>query len=56
VKAHVEENRTVSRLTNAEKEGMERSKKRGNGDRRAHGRNGVGEEGAVSTRKLSIYS
>jgi len=45
VKAHVEENRTGSRLTNAEKESMERSEKRGNGGRLIGGR-GTKRKGA----------
>jgi len=38
VQAHVDEDQTESRLTNAEKEGMERSEERGQGGRLIGGR------------------
>jgi len=51
VKAYVEEDRTESRLTCAEKEGVERSKERMNGGRAIEGRgemerSGVGGKGS----------
>jgi len=49
VEAHVEENWTGSRLTNTEKEGVERSEERGYGGRVIKGRGtkckGAGREG-----------
>jgi len=51
VKAHVEENRLGSRFTYAEKEGVERSKDRGNGGRVVKGR-GVMERSGVGGKSV----
>jgi len=53
VQAHAEEDRTGSRLTNAEKEGMERSEERGNGGRVMGGR-GTKRKGAGLGREEKV--